>query len=819
MLRFASLCLVIAFTTACAFAQELHTIRGTVADSASGEVFVGATVALVEEGRITSTNRKGEFEFTSVKKRAQYTITASHVGWNKKSVVVTNEMSSSALDLLLTQSSQNLGEVIVYGASRHAEKLTNAPAAISVVTPEQLELASSHGSVGKTMEMLVGVDVVQNGANDYNINSRGFNNSINRRMLVLVDGRDPSTPLINLNEWNALSALLGDVASIEVVRGPGSALYGPNAYNGVVNIRTADPRDVQGTRLSLTAGEYETVKGAIRHAGQTGNLAYKVTLGYSHQLNYSVVSRMYDSTKPNNGLEYAGLTHDVWPLLDAARRPISYTGTARADYYLNDVDRLVFEGGYSQASNEFFVNQSGRILIQDVQHPFARIAYNSEHINIQGSWQKRYTPTAQITYVARGVSGGNSDVFSVDAQWNRKFIDSSLLVVAGVQHDQHFVRTGFDYKVPDGINAQVFLDPDPQHGIFTGVYSQANWQALKNLNVVGALRLDVSNIVTTQLSPKLGLVFEPLKGQTLRLTYNRSFLRPSFADFFRKSPAGLPVSFGQVQRTVDSVTSARMGYQVATNLGIDTLSQWNLGNPQLTPEIANSIELGYRGMPLQNVFIEANVYWNRRTNLISQPLGGLAPDVYPSVKSNTGNAQANAIADSVLYAELSKIKSSYASRLSYYHNAPALVIAPGNIAVVDEYGFELNAQVAITEQLKLNASYAYLTTKVQDNDISSQQILPNTSPHRINLSAEYIEPNRYDASLQLRYVEGFKWIAGLFEGYVPTYSVLNASVGYYVVPSVRISVNAFNLLDRRHYEIFGGTILRRQVTANVTYTF
>lgn len=819
MIRSLYVFLVLILAVCAVSAQNTLTVKGVVVDSVSGDVVVGATVVLVEEGKQTSSNRRGEFEFRNVNGGRDYTVRISHIGWTKSEFKVSATQILTDLRLFVKPNASTLGEVVVYGASRHAEKLTNAPAAIGIVTPQQLEIASSHGSVGKAMENLVGVDVVQNGSNDFNINSRGFNNSINRRMLVLVDGRDPSTPLINLNEWNALSSLLGDVASIEVVRGPGSALYGPNAYNGVVNIRTQDPRDVLGTRVSVTGGEYETAKAALRHAGQIGNLAYKVSLGYSHQLNYSIVSRLHDTTKPNNGLEYPGLTPDVWKLTPEARRPISYIGTARADYYLDSVDRVVFEGGYSQASNEFFVNQSGRILIQDVEHPFVRVAYNSDHINIQGSWQKRYTPTAQITYVAQGVSGGNSDVYSIDAQWNRQYLDSSLLVIAGAQHDQHFVRTGFDYQTPPGIQPLVFLDPDPQHGIFTGVYSQLDWQAYQDLKVVGALRLDMSNIVSTQLSPKLGIVYEPLSGQALRVTYNRSFLRPSFADFFRKSPAGLPVQLSQVERTVDSVTSALVGYQVTSKLGIDTLQQWNLGNPTLTPEVANSIEVGYKGTPVNKVFLEANIYWNRRTNLISQPLGGLAPEVYPAVKSNTGNAQADAIADSVLHAEVAKVKQSYVSRLSYYHNQPALVIAPRNIAVVDEWGLELNTVVSLSNELQVNASYAYLTTHVQDNNLSTQQILPNTSPHRFNIGAEYVEPNTFDVSVQLRYVEGYKWVAGLFEGIVPTYSVVNASVGYYVHPKIRLSMNAFNLLDRRHYEIFGGSILRRQVTGNVTVNF
>lgn len=815
------LVLLVAANTNTVLAQKTYTISGTVKDSITRTTLAGATVSVGALNKVLSTDKAGAFTFTYAGAEKSITIKASHVGWNAKSISLPLETSSDKIEveILLLQSNKNMGDVIVYAASRQAEKLTTAPAAISVVTPAQIEIASSHGLVGKTMEHQLGVDVVQSGANDFNINSRGFNASINRRMLVLVDGRDPSTPLINLNEWNSLSSLLGDVQSIEVVRGPGSALYGPNAYNGVVNIRTSDPKDILGTRITLMGGEWETYKGAIRHAGEFGDLSYKITLGASRQLNYSVVSRLLDSTKPNNGLEYAGIAHDVRPLTDEARRPYAYVGTARIDYNLDSLQRFVVEGGYSNSGNEFYVNQTGRILIQEVSRPFARLAYNSERFNVQAGWQQRYTPQAQVVYNARATSGEQSNVITIDAQWNDWMLDNKLRLIVGAQHDQQFVKTNIDYSTPAGETPLTFLDPDDQHGIFTGVYAQGEWQALTTLKVVGALRLDVSNIVETQLSPKLGLVFEPLTGQSFRLTYNRSFLRPSFADFYRMSPAGLPVNLAPVEQRVDSITSAIVGTDVQSNLGLGQTAQWNLGNPKLVPEKAHSIEIGYRGSLSERFFVEVNGYWNRRTDLISVPLGGLAPEVFPPVRSNTGNEQYNAVADSVLAAELAKINPNFPSRLSMYKNAAALVIAPTNIAVVDELGAELAATYFVTNELSISANYAYIDVTVKDNELKQQQILPNTSPHRINVGAEYIVPAAFDASIQLRYVEGFKWIAGLFEGFVPSYAVVNLNAGYFVLPELRLGVNVFNLLDRDHYEIFGGTILRRQVTGSITYTF
>lgn len=818
-MRFIVLAILTLLSIELVSAQDAGTITGVVRDSATGEPLAGLTVSCTEAKKAVATSDNGTFQFLKLAS-GWYTIKVTGIGWMvaiKKIEVRGNQ--STNLDFMLVQSAQNVGEIIVYGASRQQEKLTTAPAAISVVTPLAIEQATAHGSVGKTMEHLVGVDVVQSGSNDFNINSRGFNNSINRRMLVLIDGRDPSTPLINLNEWNSLSSVLADVSNIEVVHGPGSALYGQNAYNGVVNIRTSDPKDVLGTRVSLTAGEWETYKGAVRHAGVIGDFAHKLTFGYSQQLNYSIVSRLRDSTKPNNGLEYPGLAYDVRPLTDEGRRPFAFVGTARLDYYLDTASRVLLEGGYTNSGNEFYVNQTGRILIQQVTRPFARVAYNSDRINVQALWQNRTVPKAQLVYNALATSGEKSDVLSIDAQYNNMFLADRLRIIVGAQHERQYVNTTYDYEVTPPDQVMGFLDPDNQFGSFTGGYAQAEYQAMPTLKLVGALRVDGSNLFETQISPKVGVVFELIKGQSLRVTYNRSFLRPSFADFYRKSPAGPPVNLTSVETTVDSVTSQIVGQQVSSNLNLGVTRQWNLGNPSLVPEKAKSFEIGYRGTPIKKVFLEVSGYFNQRTDLISAPLGGLAPNVYPPVKSNTGNDVWNRVADSVLASELAKVNPNFPSRLATYNSSAALVIAPTNIAVVDELGAEISAGYFITNELSVSANYAYLDVTVRDNSVSAQKILPNTSRHRINGALEYIEPGKFDAVVQLRYVEGFQWIAGLFEGRVPSYAVVNLNAGYYVLPELRVGISVFNLLDREHYEIFGGTILRRQATGTLTYTF
>lgn len=789
------------------FIVAAQTVEGQLF-TRDGDPAAGAVVALEQLRLRTFSRSDGTYRFERVPPGV-YTLTISGLGYRRVQhrITVTEGKSITRIDTIDVEA-RTMNDVVVYGASRRIEKITDAPAAVSVVLPQDLERATVHGQLPKVLEHIQGVDVVQSGMNDFNVNTRGFNTSINRRVLVLIDGRDPSTPLLNLMEWNSLQQQISDIRSIEVIRGPGSALYGANAYNGVINISTYSPREVLGTLATITGGEYQTFRAHIRHAAATDRLAYKITAGVSFQNQAWIHSR---DTTAGGTLEYPGLARDVtgqlvWghrignidSLINEHRRAFLYAITARTDYDLSTSERLVADVGYSRYGNEYFVNQTGRILIPNVEKPYVRLAYNSERFNVQGYWTRRVTPDPQIVLNAAATSAEKSDVVVLDAQWNDTFLDNRLQFIAGIQHSYEHVRTAV-------AGALAIIDPSEVHNNFTGFYGQAEASIIPSLRLISALRIDRSTFFATQFSPKGGIVWSPTVAHTVRLTVNRAFLRPSYPDLYRRSPAGPPIAFARI----DSLVSAQTG---VPRLGITSLAQWNLGNPTIGVESAVSYEFGYKGVIGRSLYLTLDAYINQRRNFISVPLGGLAPDVYRPVRY--GNPQA----DSILRTELNKINPTYFDRLAYDRDGTAaLIITPTNIAEVVERGLELGINYYVSDKLMLSGNAAWLGYSVIENKVPTQKIVPNTSPRRYNLGISYIEPRRFDCSLNLRYSDGFTWVAGLFEGYVPAYAVVNFNAGYYLLENVRMSLNVFNLLDRPHYEIFGGTILRRYATAALSY--
>lgn len=796
----------------CANTLFASDISGKITDETSGLGLKSITVKLKELNIKTFTNSEGEYSFKNVSK-GNFTLELSGQGIKPKTekIEIGNE-NVYTFDFSVEYRTINLADMEVYSSSRRLQKITEAPSAMSIITSEQLKDATSHGQIGKVMENLPGVDVVQSGMNDFNINVRGFNNSINRRTLVLIDGRDPSTPMLNLIEWNSLQTNMADIKKIEVVRGPGSALYGANAYNGVINITTYNPKDVLGTRVSVTGGDYDATRLAIRNAGKiTDKLYYKINLGYSQQRQSWVTSRDI----ANGGkIEYKGIRPDVIGNrpgngyignIDSLIRNHKYAnsklGSVRLDYEVSEDATLTGEFGYNRYGNEYFVNQTGRILIPDIESPFARIAYNSSNWSINSVWRNRYAVVPQIVLNAPASSGENSNVFLVDAQWNNQYLNDRLKVIAGASVENQSVITASAGSAP-------LLSPDSVNYNYFGLYGQLEYKILDNLNFVFAGRVDNSKLYnSTQFSPKFALVWEPVKNQTFRLTLNRSFLRPNYSDYGRLSPAGAPINL----RALDSTIAVLYGVQ---ELGLGVTKPINVGNPKIGVETAWSYEAGYKGVISDKLFITADVYLNQRSNFISNPLPGVAPNVFTPVRYSS---------DAANQAFKQALGDFNYNAISIYPKtgAASIIVAPVNIGLVNEYGTEIGFNYYVNDNLLLTANYAYLAIEVIENNSPTNKILPNTSPNRVNVGFEYkntIFDMPFKVIANARGVESFKWIAGFYEGNVPGYYVVNLSGNIDLTKEINLGFNVFNLLDKKHYEIFGGTYLRRYGSVSLSYT-
>ena len=173
---------------------------------------------------------------------------------------------------------EELSLVEVTSVSRRPEALADAAAAIYVISAEDIRRSGAI-SLPEALRLAPNLNVQRVNASDYAISARGFNGyETSNKLLVLVDGRSIYSTLHSGVFWDAHDLMLENIDRIEVISGPGGALYGSNAMNGVINIITRSAVDTRGTLISVAAGDDDS-RYALRHGGDLGeNGAWRVYL-------------------------------------------------------------------------------------------------------------------------------------------------------------------------------------------------------------------------------------------------------------------------------------------------------------------------------------------------------------------------------------------------------------------------------------------------------------------------------------------------------------------------------------------------------------
>lgn len=159
-----------------------------------------------------------------------------------------------------------LGNVEVTTVSKEPEKLLQTPAAIYVLTQDDIRRAGAT-SIPEALRLVPGVEIARIDSDSWSVGIRGFGGAFSRSVLVLIDGRSVYTPLFEGVYWDVQNVMLQDVDRIEVIRGPGGTIWGSNAVNGVINIITKSSKDTLGTLAAVGSGTVDQATGAVRYGG------------------------------------------------------------------------------------------------------------------------------------------------------------------------------------------------------------------------------------------------------------------------------------------------------------------------------------------------------------------------------------------------------------------------------------------------------------------------------------------------------------------------------------------------------------------------
>jgi iron complex outermembrane receptor protein len=190
---------------------------------------------------------------------------------------------------LTSLSLEELLDVKVVSASKHAAPAFTTPAAVYVLTSEDLR-RSGVRTVAEALRAVPGLDVARIDANKWAISARGFNSRFSNKLLVLIDGRSIYSSLFTSVFWEVQSLPLAEIERIEVIRGPGGSLWGVNAVNGVINIITKGPEATESGRLTAGGG---TLQPGFTDLGYSSGLP-----GQGRFRLWGTFSRFEEGTRP-----------------------------------------------------------------------------------------------------------------------------------------------------------------------------------------------------------------------------------------------------------------------------------------------------------------------------------------------------------------------------------------------------------------------------------------------------------------------------------------------------------------------------------------
>ena len=563
-----------------AFAQE-GAIAGTITDQVTGSGLSTVQVEILrQDGSVAAgafSTASGAFRITNVP-AGTYDVSFTLPGWEivtQEDVVVVAGQTTS-VSPALSERSFNLNPITVT-TSKRVEKALDAPAAVEVVSREAIEERPAVTPVDHVKEQ-AGVDFVNTGLQSNYVVVRGFNNVFSGATLNLTDFRISRVPSLRVNISHFNPTTNWDLDRVEVVLGPGSALYGPNAANGVVHFITQSPIDNPGVALAVTPGfrhQGETDKepsiessteftgqaeGRVAWANEARTFGVKVSGQYfgGTDFFYDDPDEFEQQGKADNcaGDDFSAANPDCFnfagdlascsPLFgctdpsDQAALETRVTNVAngrdydlkrwgfdvRTDFRPSLETSIVLSGGRTQAINSVDLTGVGAGQVQNWGYTYVQGRFNWKRLFGQVFWN------------------GNSNDESYLLQSGRPLIDKSYQTVAQLQHGfninpQHGLTYGLDFlytnpKSDSTINGRHEADDDVTE---FGGYVQYDGRLTDKWNLVAAARLDDhSRLEDLVFSPRAAIVFKPTPERSIRASYNRAFSTPNTLNLFLDIP-------------------------------------------------------------------------------------------------------------------------------------------------------------------------------------------------------------------------------------------------------------------------------------------
>jgi iron complex outermembrane receptor protein len=750
---------------------QTGTISGTVSDSLR-QLLNAAQVTLVEASRTATTNDGGAFTFRNVNPGA-YTLEVRRIGHRQQVVrgVMVRAGEDTRVEVVMTPSRVELAPMVV-SASRRAEKVTDAPATITRIEASEIENTAGN-SFAPALKTVPGLDFIQIGVTAVAVNARGFNSAFNNRMLLMEDNRIAVLPENGLPVGAFTTIPKVDLEAIEVLVGPGAALYGPDASNGVITLTTKDPRDYPGTTIEVGAGSRSFYDVQGRHAGvfSNGRFGYKLTAEYQSANDWE------------NQNIYAPITTGgpPSPEIGADFNTNVVRGGGALTYYLPGAGRFELNGGISQ-SNALGITNVGRNQLVDWQyregqlkfsHPnwFAQVyrteSRSGDTYQLNGFAQNRLRfPTItedSVKHLSDFPAEGDLTAAEVQNSFTLRALNSARFTWGGqFRHDR--VSSDRQWLLDRKTGEDITVDQK-------GLYGQFELPLSSRLRLVGAARYDKHDLYDGQFSPKGAVLVSPTTNHTFRLTYNRAFKSPSVlqTSFFFPDFAPFVGVFGNPNGYIIRDTA---GAAVRT---IDPIE----------PEINNTWELGYKGILGDKFYVDLTGYRSRFEHFLS-PLVIIANFLTPAAQGGPTFA----------------FDAKTGEQLTGATGGPQIPLTYFNVGEAKVYGVDAGLRYFLTPTVTLagTMSWQKLDTVIANPGDPPEATSFNSPTFKMTLSADASRflHHRLSAGITFREVDGYTFVSGVNNGRVPTFSTFDIRLGYDLPRlNARVNLSVINLFSCR----------------------
>ncbi len=449
---------------------------------------------------------------------------------------------------------------LVITASKKEQPITESPAAVTVLTSKDIK-ESGASNIPDLLRSVSGVHVMTKSARDQQVSIRGFNENLNNKLLVLIDGRSVYWDGFGNVFWQMFPIDLDEIDRIEIIKSPVSSLYGANAFSGIISIISKSPDKLPGAGLTLTGGEGDSLGFSLIHSAMAGKVDYKISIGWN--------------------------VTDEWESDDDAGE--IRKGNFLLRYKENEKSEVSLSGGrVSFEDAAIFPNERSGLTQIKGDFDYLKLDYEYSDFKIH-----TYYKNEDINSTAL-MSGNDitlsTSTYDTELQYSHDFDKEFSL--AG---EKHSVIAGAGYRHYRVDKNRII--PDTSNQDLWSLFFEDHIGITEKVRFTAGARYDIHPLADSHFSPRLSLSYTPVRDHVFRLSFTKAFRNPTFIDSYQ---------YTESEKLTEIMPGTEIPFKVSAG-----------GSKDLDSEGITSYEFGYFSRWSGRVSTNLNLFYNKYKDLFT----------------------------------------------------------------------------------------------------------------------------------------------------------------------------------------------------------